>query len=356
MKKIISVIGARPQFIKEFPINNQIKNFSNLKEILVHTGQHYDYEMSKIFFEELKLPEPDYHLEVGSSNHGKQTGLMLSKLEEVYLKEKPDIVFVYGDTNTTLAGALAAGKLKIPVAHIEAGLRSFNKSMPEEINRVLTDHISSYLFCPTKTALENLKKEGISGKKKVFLVGDVMEEAINLVMVLIEKKRGILKEFDLKEKDYVLVTIHRAENTDNKERLEKIFIILKELSKDFKVIFPIHPRTEKQRKVFGIRAPKSIKIIKPLSYLNMLSLEKNSYAILTDSGGVQKEAFWFSVPCFVLRKETEWVETVKDGNNFLVDLNLKKIKNLLEKINLEKKFKFSKKKPSLKILKAINSL
>ncbi len=332
MRKIISVIGARPQFIKEFPINNQIKNFKNLKEVIVHTGQHYDYEMSKIFFEELKLPEPDYHLEVGSSTHGKQTGLMLSKLEEVYLREKPDIVFVYGDTNTTLAGALAAVKLEIPVAHIEAGLRSFNKSMPEEINRVLTDHISSYLFCPTKSAVENLKKEGIFGRKKVFLVGDVMEEAINLVLALIEKKKGILKELDLKEKNYLLSTIHRAENTDNKERLEKIFNILNELSKDFKVIFPIHPRTEKQIKFFGIKPAKEIKIVKPLSYLNMLCLEKNSYAILTDSGGVQKEAFWFSVPCFVLRKETEWVETLKEGKNFVVDLNMEKIRKYLFKI------------------------
>lgn len=338
--KILSVVGARPQFIKEFPINRQLKNFPEIKEVLVHTGQHYHYEMSKIFFEELELPEPDYHLGVGSGKQGEQTAKIIIKLEEVLIKERPDIVFVYGDTNSTLAGALAAVKLKIPVAHIEAGLRSFRMDMPEEVNRVLTDHISTFLFCPTKTALENLKKEGIFGnsrkkildinKKYAYLVGDVMEEALSLIMPKIERNKEFLKELDLKEKRYLLITIHRAENTDNKERLEKILEILKNLSESYNIIFPIHPRTKKQVKLFNLRFPEKVKVVKPLSYIKMLTLEKYAYAILTDSGGVQKEAYWLSVPCFTLRKETEWIETIKEGLNFVTDLDLKKIKLFLK--------------------------
>lgn len=343
--KILSVVGARPQFIKEFPIYIQLKNLKEFEEVLVHTGQHYDYEMSLVFFEELKIPKPDYHLGVGSGNHSWQTGKIMERLEKVLMKEKPSIVLVYGDTNTTLAGALSSAKLNIPVAHIEAGLRSFNKRMPEEINRVLTDHISKFLFCPTKTAIENLKKEGIiSSKKKeryVYLVGDVMEEALSLVLPKVEKGKKILEELNLKEKKYLLITIHRAENTDIKERLEKIFKILEELSKDFEIVFPIHPRTKKQIDEFKIRVPEKLRIINPLSYIKMLSLEKNAHTILTDSGGVQKEAYWFSVPCFTLRRETEWVETLKSGLNKVVDLNLKKIK---EGLNNSKYFKKEKKK------------
>lgn len=343
--KILSIVGARPQFIKEFPVYIQLKNSKEFEEILVHTGQHYDYEMSLVFFEELKIPKPDYHLGVGSGNHSQQTGKIMERLEKVLMKEKPSLVLVYGDTNTTLAGALSSTKLNIPVAHIEAGLRSFNKTMPEEINRILTDHISTFLFCPTKTAVENLKKEGIvSSKKKeryVYLSGDVMEEALYLVLPKIEKGQKILDDLNLKKKKYLLVTIHRAENTDVKERLEKIFKILEELSKDFEIVFPIHPRTKKQIEKFKIKIPEKLKIINPLSYIKMLSLEKNAHTILTDSGGVQKEAYWFSVPCFTLRKETEWVETLKSGLNKVVDLNLRKIKEGLENF---KSLKLKKKK------------
>ena len=341
--KILSIVGARPQFIKEFPIHNQLKNSKEFEEVLVHSGQHYDYEMSLVFFEELKIPKPNYHLGVGSGNHSQQTGKIMERLEKVLIKEKPSIVLVYGDTNTTLAGALSSAKLQIPVAHIEAGLRSFNKKMPEEINRVLTDHISTFFFCPTKTAVENLKKEGIvSSKKKeryVYLSGDVMEEALSLVLPKIERSEKILEELNLKEKKYLLVTIHRAENTDVKERLEKIFKILQALSKDFEIVLPIHPRTKKQIEKFKIKVPDELKIINPLSYIKMLSLEKKSYAILTDSGGVQKEAYWFSVPCFTLRRETEWVETLKSGLNRVVDLDLKKIKEGLNNFKFLKKRK-----------------
>lgn len=360
--KILSIVGARPQFIKEFPINRQIKNFPEIEEVLVHTGQHYDYEMSKIFFEELELPEPDYHLGIGSGQHGEQTGKMIIEIEKVLKKEKPDVVFVYGDTNSTLAGALASVKLKIPVAHIEAGLRSFRKDMPEEINRLLTDHISTFLFCPTKIAVENLKKEGIFtnsrkktldvNKKYVCLAGDVMEEALNLVSPIVEKNKEILKNLNLKEKEYLLVTVHRAENTDNLERLSKIVDILDNLSNDYDIVFPIHPRTKKQLNLFKLKIPKKIKAIEPVSYIKMLALEKYSLAILTDSGGVQKEAFWFSVPCFVLRKETEWIEKVEEKNNFLVDLNLAKIKKNIKMHKYTKKILLKKDNsiPSINIL------
>lgn len=343
--KILSIVGARPQFIKEFPIHNQLKNSKEFEEVLVHTGQHYDYEMSLVFFEELNIPKPDYHLGVGSGTHSQQSGKIMERLEKVLMKEKPSLVLVYGDTNTTLAGALSSTKLNIPVAHIEAGLRSFNKKMPEEINRILTDHISTFLFCPTKTAIENLKKEGIVSskikEKYVYLVGDVMEEALSLVLPKVEKGKKILGELNLKEKKYLLITIHRAENTDTKERLEKIFKILEKLSKDFEIVLPIHPRTKKQIEKFKIKVPEKLRIINPLSYIKMLSLEKNAHTILTDSGGVQKEAYWFSVPCLTLRRETEWIETLESGLNKVVDLNFKKIK---EGLNNSKCFKKEKKK------------
>lgn len=363
--KIASIVGARPQFIKEFPINKEIKKFPEFKEVLIHTGQHYDYEMSKVFFEELEIPKPDYHLGIGSGMQGEQTGKMISEIEKVLIKEKPDITFVYGDTNSTLAGALASIKLKIPVAHIEAGLRSFRMDMPEEVNRVLTDRISTILFCPTKTSIENLKKEGISNnckkkildinKRYVYLVGDVMEEALNFFIPKIEKNKVILKELGLKEKKYLLITIHRAENTDNKERLLKVFKILEELSKDFEIVFPVHPRTDKMIKEFNTKIPKNIKIIKPVSYIKMLTLEKNSYAILTDSGGVQKEAFWLGIPCFTLRKETEWLETVEEKRNFVVDLDINKIKKLIKDIKGFKEDTKNNKKASKNIIRILQS-
>jgi UDP-N-acetylglucosamine 2-epimerase len=323
--KIVDIVGARPQFIKLAPIlraivkHNQKRPECPLQEVLVHTGQHYDYEMSQVFFDELGLKSPDYHLGVGSGTHGYQTGEMLKRIEEVLIKEKPDMVMVYGDTNTTLAGALAAAKLHIPVAHVEAGLRSFNREMPEEINRVLTDHISDFLFCPTQTAVENLRREGI--EKGVYLVGDVMYDAVLLYLDLAEKKSEIMERLGLKPKSYALATVHRAENTDQPERLRSIFEGLESVAEEgLPVILPLHPRTRKQLNALGIH-PKEVQVLDPVSYLDMLVLEKNARVILTDSGGVQKEAFFFRVPCVTLREETEWVETVETGWNTLVGCN-----------------------------------
>jgi UDP-N-acetylglucosamine 2-epimerase (non-hydrolysing) len=320
--KIVDIVGARPQFIKLAPIlraivkHNQKRPECPIQEVLVHTGQHYDYEMSQVFFDELGLKSPDYHLGVGSGTHGYQTGEMLKRIEEVLIKEKPDMVMVYGDTNTTLAGALAAAKLHIPVAHVEAGLRSFNREMPEEINRVLTDHISDFLFCPTQTAVENLRREGI--EKGVYLVGDVMYDAVLLYLDLAEKKSEIMERLGLKPKSYALATVHRAENTDQPERLRSIFEGLERVAEEgLPVILPLHPRTRKQLNTLGIH-PKEVQVLDPVSYLDMLVLEKNARVILTDSGGVQKEAFFFRVPCVTLREETEWVETVETGWNTLV--------------------------------------
>jgi UDP-GlcNAc3NAcA epimerase len=323
--KLLHIVGARPQFIKLAPIlkaierHNQNHPDRRIQEILVHTGQHYDYEMSQVFFDELGLKAPDYHLDVGSGTHGYQTGEMLKHIEEVILKEKPDLVMVYGDTNSTLAGALAAAKLHIPIAHVEAGLRSFNRKMPEEINRVLTDHVSDLLFCPTQTAVENLRREGI--EKGVHLVGDVMYDAVLLYLDLAEKKSEIMERLGLEPKSYALATVHRAGNTDQPERLRAIFEGLERVAKEgLSVILPLHPRTRKQLNTLGMHL-KKVQVLDPVSYLDMLVLEKNARAILTDSGGVQKEAFFFRVPCVTLRKETEWVETVETGWNTLVGCN-----------------------------------
>jgi len=272
--KIASIIGARPQFIKAKPIIDELRR-KKIEHILVHTGQHYDYEMSKIFFDELDIPEPDYNLGVGSHTHGKQTALMLEKIEKVLLKEKPDIVIVYGDTNSTLAGALAAVKLSIPVAHIEAGLRSYSLDMPEEVNRVLTDRISKFLFCPTKTAVKNLKNEGIV--KGVYLVGDVMYDAFLDSQKLLNKRK-ILSKLKLKPKEYLLLTIHRQENTDNLESLKSILTASVETKE--RVVFPIHPRTKKVMKKIELGNFENLVFIEPVSYLDMLSLEKNAKKIV----------------------------------------------------------------------------
>jgi len=327
--KIVDVVGARPQFIKLAPIlqaivkHNQKRPECPIQEVLVHTGQHYDYEMSQVFFDGLGLKSLDYHLGVGSGSHGYQTGEMLKCIEEVLIKEKPDMVMVYGDTNTTLAGALAAAKLHIPVAHVEAGLRSFNREMPEEINRVLTDHISDFLFCPTQTAVENLRREGI--EKGVYLVGDVMYDTVLLYLDLAERKSEIMERLELKPKSYALATVHRAENTDQPERLRAIFEGLERVAKEgLSVLLPLHPRTRKQLNALGMH-PKEMRVLDPVSYLDMLVLEKNARVILTDSGGVQKEAFFFRVPCVTLREETEWVETVETGWNTLVGCDPERI-------------------------------
>jgi UDP-GlcNAc3NAcA epimerase len=340
--KIVTIVGARPQFIKAAAVNRAIKIFNRdrshsrnaVREILVHTGQHYDYLMDKVFFEELRLPKPHYHLGVGSGSHARQTGLMLERIEAVLEKEKPEVVIVYGDTNSTLAGALTAAKLNISVAHVEAGLRSYNRIMPEEINRLLTDHLSDLLFCPTAQAVENLLKEGIKdGRRNVVKrVGDVMYDSILYYSKIAEKRSTILKDLglltanDSRLTNYYLATLHRAENTDDPKRLKSIFRALKEIGKDIPVILPLHPRTKKMMETYHLPGEaKGIKWVDPVSYLDMLKLEKNAKAILTDSGGVQKEAYWFRVPCFTLREETEWIETLESGWNILVGTRTKRI-------------------------------
>lgn len=319
--KLVNVVGARPQFIKLAPVlraiaeHNQAHPDLPIRDILVHTGQHYDYEMSGVFFEELGLKHPDYHLGVGSGSHGAQTGEMLRRIEEVLLTVKPDVVVVYGDTNSTLAGALAAVKLHFPVAHVEAGLRSFNRHMPEEINRVLTDHMSEYLFCPTETAVKNLEREGIT--RGVYLVGDVMYDALLQYMELAERRSTILRDLGLEPRRYALATVHRAENTDDPARLGGILEGLHRIvASGLPVVAPLHPRTRTAATRYGLSLD-GLKVLPPVSYLDMLMLEKHARVILTDSGGVQKEAFFLGVPCVTLRHETEWVETVQTGANWL---------------------------------------
>jgi len=321
--KIVSVVGARPQFIKAAPVSKALRKAGH-QEILVHTGQHYDYGMSKVFFEELSISEPDVNLGVGSGAHGWQTGQMLIRIEEVLMEEKPDWVLVYGDTNSTLAGAIASVKLQIPLAHVEAGLRSFNREMPEEHNRLLTDHCSDLLFCPTQTAVANLDKEGIT--HGVNLVGDTMYDAVLLFSEIAREKSTILDDLGLKSKEYLLATVHRPYNTDIPENLENILSAFIEINEP--IIFPVHPRTRKILNTFfpSLLTPhSSLKMIPPVGYLDMLMLEQNAKAILTDSGGMQKEAYWFEVTCVTFRDETEWVETVEAGWNVVVGADTGKI-------------------------------
>ncbi len=347
--KIVTVVGARPQFIKASAVSRAIQGLnrrrSRIQEILVHTGQHYDDVMDKVFFEELELPKPDYHLGVGSGSHGGQTGRMLERIEAVLVKERPRWVLVYGDTNSTLAGAMAAAKLNIPVAHVEAGLRSYHRKMPEEINRLLTDHLSTFLFCPTNQAVKNLAKEGIkdSNRRPVKKVGDVMYDSILYYSEIAEKKSSIIQDLGLclstpnsklKNQDYYLATLHRAENTDDPKRLRSILKALNEIGRKVSVILPLHPRTKKMMEVHHLLSKSRwIRLIDPVSYLDMLHLEKNAKAILTDSGGVQKEAYWLSVPCLTLREETEWVETVQSRWNTLVGTEPKKIVRTVGRFN-----------------------
>jgi len=313
--KILTVIGARPQFIKAAAVSHILRQTNT--EVMVHTGQHYDYLMSDVFFSELEIPKPDHNLQVGSAKHSEQTGEMLIRLEPIFEQEKPDCVLVYGDTNSTLAGALVASKLQIPVAHVEAGLRSFNREMPEEINRILTDHISRLLFCPSQQGVDNLKLEGITSG--VHVVGDVMYDAVLKYIGLAEKKSDILSTLNLAPASYLLATIHRAANVDDPQRL---FDILETLSMTGEtVVFPSHPRTLKAIKSAEFSLGKNIKLVEPVGYLDMLWLEKNARMILTDSGGVQKEAYWLGVPCITLRSETEWVETVQTGWNFVAGVD-----------------------------------
>ncbi|WP_461255409.1 non-hydrolyzing UDP-N-acetylglucosamine 2-epimerase [Treponema sp. R80B11-R83G3] len=334
---ILTVIGARPQFIKAAVLSRFIRDNPSygITETLLHTGQHYDQNMSDVFFEEMDIPKPEINLHVGSGNHGKTTGLMLERIEEVILERKPEAVLVYGDTNSTLAGALAASKLHVPVAHVEAGLRSFMMAMPEEQNRRLTDHLCTWLFCPTQTAVNNLAHEGIvnlknaslpsSDNKCVALTGDIMFDA----SLYYRKKPGV----QTNEKDFILLTIHRAENTDDPNRLNAIFTTLNELS-GFRFIFPVHPRTIKIIEKEKIKLSKHIKMIEPVGYLEMLALESACTAILTDSGGVQKEAYFFKKPCITMRDSTEWIELVNAGWNTLTGADTCKIINAVRNLHI----------------------
>ncbi|NMB99971.1 MAG: UDP-N-acetylglucosamine 2-epimerase (non-hydrolyzing) [Thermoanaerobaculaceae bacterium] len=328
---IVTIVGARPQFIKAVALSKALEKM-RIKEIIIHTGQHYDYEMSQIFFDTLGLKEPKYHLEIGSLSHGAQTGRMVEKIEEVLLKEKPKGVIVYGDTNSTLAGALASVKLHIPVFHIEAGLRSFNRTMPEEINRVLTDHISTLLFAPSDSAVRNLKKEGL--QKGVYRTGDIMLDTYLMFKKKFEEhSKAILKKYELKEKQYGIVTIHREENTNDKDKFNSILKGLEAILKEgMKLIFPVHPRI---RNI----VPDNIEgliITKPMSYLNTQALLSKSAVVLTDSGGIQKEAYFHKVPCVTLRNETEWVELNKKGVNLVAGTSPDSIKKCFHKLMIKK--------------------
>jgi len=375
--KLITIIGARPQFIKAAAVSRSMAEYNRnvtssslrINEKIVHTGQHYDDNMSQIFFKELEIPDPEYNLGIGSGNHGKMTGAMLQKIESVLLKEKPDCVLVYGDTNSTLAGALSAAKLNIPVAHIEAGLRSYNRRMPEEINRLVTDHISDILFCPTQQAVENLKMEGIvnapesdrslhkanNRHRTVALVGDVMLDS-----VIFHRQFSIKPQFELPQQ-FILATLHRAENTDNPGRLKTIFKAFEKISREIPIILPLHPRTK--NKIAGLISQTSsseLRIVEPVSYHEMIFLLGKCTIVMTDSGGLQKEAFFFKKPCVTLRDETEWVELVNLGYNHIAGSDTKQILDAVQ-IVLNKKIDstiniYGKGDAGIRIVKILQSL
>jgi len=326
---LVDIVGARPQFVKVGAVLRAIERHNHahprapIREVLVHTGQHYDPEMSQVFFDELEIKRPDYHLGVGSGTHAFQTGEMLKAIEHVLVKERPDVVVVYGDTNSTLAGALAAAKLRLPGAHVEAGLRSFNKAMPEEVNRVVADHLADLLFCPTETAVHNLAREGIT--RGVYLVGDVMHDSVLHYGEQAERRSRILERLRLERKGYALATVHRAENTDDAGRLQAVLRALDEIAgSGLPVVVPLHPRTRARLQALPETCPR-LRLMDPVSYLDMLMLERHAKVIITDSGGVQKEAYFFQVPCVTLRDETEWVETVHAGWNVLVGARVQEI-------------------------------
>lgn len=328
---VLTVIGARPQFVKASMVSSQIKRQKDINETILHTGQHYDANMSKLFFDELSIPHPDINLNIGSGDHGAQTAKMLMGIEEHLLSRRPDILLVYGDTNSTLAGALAASKLHIPICHIEAGLRSFNRKMPEEINRILTDHASDLLFAPTSKAAKQLLAEGVDESKVIFS-GDVMLDAMLHFKKSAFEKSNILKQLSLDER-FVLATIHRAENTDNKPRLTRILSELQIAAKEYTVVLPIHPRTRNIIKELQLNLDNLV-VIEPLGFLDMVSLENAACAVITDSGGVQKEAFFHKKPCITLRNETEWTELVENGWNTLYPPISENKKPLLEVLQL----------------------
>lgn len=314
MTQILTVVGARPQFIKAAPVSNAFRD-AGLHELLVHTGQHYDHNMSGVFFKDMNLSAPDINLNTGSGTHAQQTAHMLVNLESLIEEHKPGCVLVYGDTNSTLAGALAAVKLHVPVAHVEAGLRSFNRAMPEEHNRVLTDHCADMLFCPTQTAVDLLAREGVT--QHVYLVGDTMYDALRQYIDIARQHSTILDTLHISPQNYLLVTVHRPYNTDSPDHMRSIFSVLAECGET--VIFPLHPRTRSRLPDMDI--PPHIKLIDPVGYLDMIWLEQNARKVLTDSGGVQKEAYLLKVPCITLRPETEWVETLYEGWNTITHVD-----------------------------------
>ena len=319
--RLCTVVGARPQFVKAATLSraiarhNAARGAAAIEEQIVHTGQHYDANMSDVFFEELGIPEPAYHLGVGSGSHGRQTGRMLEEIETILLREEPDLMLVYGDTNSTLAGALAAAKLHVPIAHVEAGLRSFNRRMPEEVNRVMADHLSQLLFCPTDQSVTNLAREGIHAG--VANIGDVMFDSVLHYRAQVERNPRALRSLGLVPKAYYLATVHRAENTDSAENLHGIFAAFGEIQQCHPVIVALHPRTRQFLRTHQVGLPEGVRLLDPLSYFEMIELELHARIILTDSGGVQKEAFFAETPCLTLREETEWVETTTANANIL---------------------------------------
>jgi len=327
MKKIITIVGARPQFIKAAVVSRCLKA-KGIEEIIVHTGQHFDKNMSEVFFTEMDIPKPHYNLDINGLTHGAMTGQMLEGIEKILLKEKPSMVIVYGDTNSTLAGALAAAKLHIPVTHVEAGLRSFNMNMPEEINRILTDRISSLLFCPSNNPVELLKKEGLT--KGVYECGDVMYDAVLYYSSKAKKKSTILKDLKIKN-EYILTTIHRQENTDNLDKLKEIADSLNELSKSYNIIFPLHPRTKKILENNNIKL--KFETIEPIGYFDMLRLLENCKFVISDSGGLQKEAYFFNKHCINVREETEWTELVNIKQNHITGANKRNILETIKNIS-----------------------
>lgn len=361
MIKIVTIIGARPQIIKAAAVSRAIKTHfsSTITEIIVHTGQHYDANMSQVFFDELGIPAPDYNLNVGSSSHGKQTAAMITGIEEVLMSEKPNAIVLYGDTNSTLAGSVAASKIHVPVVHIEAGLRSYNKAMPEEVNRIMCDHVSTLLFSPTITGFNNLLREGFNkdaqapfsaDNPKIYHCGDVMYDN-SLYFSHLPDKTGMLEHLNLNRGNFILATIHRNNNTDEPERLNALFKSLNDISLKHKldVVLPLHPRTAKlldtnltSENLGSIKANSAFKITGPASFMEMIALEKNCRMVMTDSGGVQKEAFYFEKPCVILRPETEWVELVECGAAIVSDANELAIKAAFNDLNSRTDLKFPK--------------
>ena len=359
-KKIITIVGARPQIIKSSAISRAISEHfpDELEEIIVHTGQHYDENMSKVFFDEMKIPKPNYNLNVGSGSHGDQTAKMLVGLEDIFLKEEPSAIIVYGDTNSTVAGALGAAKIHIPVIHIEAGLRSFNKSMPEELNRIACDHMSTLLFTPTTVGVDNLIREGFSmsvtdkadiDSPQVYHCGDIMFDNSMYFSDVSDQKSTILKDLSLDKDSFILCTVHRDSNTDVKSNMGSIFNALLTISRssNLTVVLPLHPRTRKLMKdqlgvelYAAVQSSEQIKIVPPAGFLDIIALEKNARLIITDSGGLQKESFFFKKPCVILRPQTEWVEIVENGNAILTDADHDRIVSAYEKLSSTKNFTY----------------